>query len=86
MSPTSRPSSTPPMSDAAVVFHRERRLALFQLLTGRPMGSVSDAQMRGAIRAFCATHTEQEYQAIESKAYLCGYNALAAMLKQKRST
>jgi hypothetical protein len=76
-----------PTCDPAAAFHLVKRFTLFHLLTGGRWPNrkrITDAQLRRAVRDFRATHTEQEYQAVETGAYLAGYRTMAALLKQKR--
>jgi hypothetical protein len=79
-----KPKTAPP--DPALVFHLVRRFALFQSLTGgrSPVGTVvTDAALKQATRDFSLTYGKRKYADIEMEAYLAGYEAMAALLKQK---
>jgi len=80
------PKKPPTANDPAAAFHLMRRFTLYRLLMGREpkRKHVSDNQLRGAARSFRSRHTEREYQAIETQAYLEGYRTVAAMLKRER--
>jgi hypothetical protein len=77
----------PTCSDPAAAFHLVRRHELFVLLTGGRAPKrqrVSDAELNWAARHFRAGHSESEYQAAETQAYLAGYRVMAAKLKARR--
>jgi hypothetical protein len=78
----------PPPPESALVFHLVRRFALFQSLTGgrSPVGTVvTDAALKQATHDFSLTYGKRKYADIEMEAYLAGYEAMAALLKQKEA-
>jgi hypothetical protein len=78
----------PTAEDPAQAFHLTHRFTLYKLLMGRApkRKHVSDDQLRGAARSFRSRHTEQEYQAVATQAYLAGYRTMAEILKRKRES
>ena len=78
----------PPPPEPVPVFHLVRRFALFQSLTGgrSPVGTVvTDAALKQATHDFSLTYGKRKYADIEMEAYLAGYEAMAALLKQKEA-
>jgi hypothetical protein len=76
----------PTASDPAAQFHLTRRFELYRLLTGHaPVRKrVEDGVLNRLATNFRKTHGEQEYRAVETRAYLLAYTAMAERLKQQR--